>query len=372
VNCSRSSTDVFIIGGGPAGLAAAIAARDKGFSVIVADGSAPPIEKPCGEGMMPETLAALKAMGVELNPAQGHRFPGICFVQEGASVCADFRQGPGLGLRRTFLHERMVARAEKCGVRFLWKAPVVGIDSEGVQLTHGKISARWIVGADGLSSRVRRWSGLQATRRRRQRYASRRHYRAQPWSNHMQIHWGAHAQAYVTPMGADEVCIVVVAEELEHASFHGAAQEFPGLWRHLANMEVSGRERGAVTAMRSLQNVQRGNVALIGDASGSVDAITGDGLRLAFRQASALAEAMVEGDLRSYARAHRALARSPMRLGDLMLWLSRHPLIRGRVICGLQARPDLFARLLAIHVASADSVEILLAGAALGWRLLDI
>jgi menaquinone-9 beta-reductase len=372
VSYSRSSTDVFIIGGGPAGLAAAIAARKKGFDVIVADGSAPPIEKPCGEGMMPETLAALKTMGVELNPTQGHKFPGICFVQEGASVCADFPQGPGLGLRRTLLHERMVARAEECGVQFLWKTPVAGIDSEGVHLSHAKIRARWIVGADGLGSRVRRWSGLQSTTRRKQRYATRRRYRVQPWSNHMQIHWGAHAQAYVTPMGADEVCIVVLAEHVKHSSFDAALQEFPELAQSLVGGEVITRERGAVTATRSLYNVHRGNVALIGDASGSVDAITGEGLLLAFRQASALAGAIAANDLRPYQRAHRALARRPTLMGDLMLWLGRHPRVRARLIRALQGKPELFARLLAIHVATPDNAEILSAGATLGWSLLDI
>jgi menaquinone-9 beta-reductase len=43
------ATDVFVIGGGPAGLAAAIAARAKGLRVTVADGGVPPIDKPCGE-----------------------------------------------------------------------------------------------------------------------------------------------------------------------------------------------------------------------------------------------------------------------------------------------------------------------------------
>jgi NADPH-dependent 2,4-dienoyl-CoA reductase/sulfur reductase-like enzyme len=64
------NTDVFVIGGGPAGLAVAIAARQKGLQAIVADGAAPPIEKPCGEGMMPETLAALRDLGVEIPAGQ--------------------------------------------------------------------------------------------------------------------------------------------------------------------------------------------------------------------------------------------------------------------------------------------------------------
>src|SRR5438105_7308201 len=46
------NTDVLVIGGGPAGLTAAIAARLKGFDVAVADAAHPPIDKACGEGLM--------------------------------------------------------------------------------------------------------------------------------------------------------------------------------------------------------------------------------------------------------------------------------------------------------------------------------
>src|SRR5258708_35828555 len=73
-------TDVFVIGGGPAGLAAAIAARSKGFNVTLADGSHPPIDKACGEGLMPDTLAALRELGVEMGLAEGHVVRGVRFL----------------------------------------------------------------------------------------------------------------------------------------------------------------------------------------------------------------------------------------------------------------------------------------------------
>ena len=369
---SRQCTDVFVVGGGPAGLASAIAARQEGFRVIVADGAAPSIDKPCGEGMMPETLAALRALGVEIEPGQGHAFRGICFVQKDAQVFADFPEGHGIGLRRRMLHERLVAKAEECGVQLLWNTPISGIDSEGVQLPDGKVNARWIVGTDGQGSRVRRWSGLEATKRSKQRYANRRHYRVKPWSNYVEIHWGTHAQAYVTPIGTEEVCIVITSELTEHASFEAALNELPQLNERLAGAELSSRERGAVTSMHQLRNVQRRNVALVGDASGGVDAITGDGLRLAFRQASALVDAMAVNDLMRYQKVHRQLARRPTSMGNLMLWLGRNPRIRERVIRAMDSKPDVFARLLATHVGRRGPGELLSVGALLGWRLLAI
>ena len=40
---------------------------------------------------------------------------------------------------------------------------VTGISEDGVHLGSRKVSARWIIGADGGNSRVRRWTGLDAS-----------------------------------------------------------------------------------------------------------------------------------------------------------------------------------------------------------------
>jgi flavin-dependent dehydrogenase len=322
--------------------------------------------------MMPETLAALRSLGVEIEPGQGHTFRGICFVQKDTQVFADFPQGHGIGLRRRLLHQRLVAKAEECGVQLLWNTPISGVDSEGVQLPDGKVNARWVVGTDGQGSRVRRWSGLEATKRSKQRHANRRHYRVKPWSNYVEIHWGTHAQAYVTPIGKEEVCIVITSELAEHACFDRALNELPNLKVRLAGAGLSSRERGAVTSMHLLRNVQRRNVALVGDASGGVDAITGEGLRLAFRQAFALADAMAANNLMQYQQVHRQLARRPRGMGNLMLWLGRNPRIRSRVIRAMESKPEVFERLLATHVGRRSPVELLSVGALLGWRLLAV
>src|SRR5580692_12086586 len=102
-----SGTEVLVIGGGPAGLAAAIAARMKGFEVTVVDGTKPPIDKACGEGLMPSTVSALRALGVEIGPADGQALRGVCFKDEESSVEANFSGSRGFGLRRTTLHQKM-------------------------------------------------------------------------------------------------------------------------------------------------------------------------------------------------------------------------------------------------------------------------
>lgn len=362
--------DVFVIGGGPAGLVAAIAARQRGLSVVLADGAEPPIDKPCGEGLMPETQHALRDLGIELSPRIGYRFRGVQFLQEGARVAGDFPDGEGVGIRRPLLHELLVAKAEEFGVRMLWKTTVSGIAESGVQTARGFVKARWILGADGSGSRVRKWSGLEATRKRKQRYAMRRHYRVKPWSNYLEIYWGDRAQAYVTPIGEEEVCIVVMAENSHDAEFGDAMESLPELRERLLQVELASRERGAMTAMHVLRRVTMGNVALVGDASGGVDAITGGGLNLAFRQSLAVAAAMDNGDLSCYEETHRQLAQRPLQMGNLLLFLGRNKTVRRRSLQAMAAQPELFENLLAMHVGQITPARILSTGLHLGWQFL--
>src|SRR2546430_4209262 len=107
-------TGVLVIGGGPGGLAAAIAARMKGFDVTVTDGAKPPIDKACGEGLMPDTMAALHHLGVAICPDDGRGFRGVRFVDAATSVEADFSRAGGFGVRPTVLHQKMVGRWEDC------------------------------------------------------------------------------------------------------------------------------------------------------------------------------------------------------------------------------------------------------------------
>lgn len=349
---------------------AAIAARKKGFTVALADGAEPPIDKPCGEGLMPETQTALRELDITADGREGYEFRGVQFIQRGERVAADFPEGKGMGLRRPLLHAMLVAKAEESGVRLLWKTPVSAISPDGVQVKSGFVRVRWIVGADGGGSRVRRWSGLEATAQRTQRFATRRHYRVPPWSEYMEIHWGQGAQAYVTPIGKEEVCVVVMAESLENADFAKVLEELPELRERLCGAELASRERGAITVMHRLKKVTRGNVALVGDASGGVDAITGEGLRLGFRQALALAEAMERSDLPGYERAHWELARRPLRMGKLMLLLGRNERLRQRSFAALASYPQLFEGLLAMHVGRATRAQMLATGLQLGWQFL--
>src|ERR1700758_1108703 len=103
-------SDVFIVGGGPAGLAAAIALRTRGFDVTVADPALPPIDKTCGEGLMPDSMVALDRLGVTLPAQHCVPFRGIRFLGGGTAVDASFPNGAGLAIRRTHLHQALIDR----------------------------------------------------------------------------------------------------------------------------------------------------------------------------------------------------------------------------------------------------------------------
>jgi 2-polyprenyl-6-methoxyphenol hydroxylase-like FAD-dependent oxidoreductase len=365
-----NGTEVFVIGGGPAGLAAAIAARRRGFQVVVADGNKPPIDKPCGEGLMPDSIAALNQLGVEIAPHEGYPLQGIKFLEKDKSAKACFPTGQGAGLRRPILHQKMLDRAVALGVQFLWETPVTGIRCGGVNLAAGNfVHANWIVGADGGQSRVRRWAGLESSNKRGSRLAWRAHFAVAPWSEYVEIHWAENAQAYVTPVSANEVCVVVVSRH-ENRDVRVALNEFPELTSRLSRERLSRPARGTITTMHRLKRVSRGNVALIGDASGSVDAITGEGLSLSFHQAVALAEAMEKNDLDLYQKAHRQFARRPTFMARLLLSLDGRARLRQRTLSVFKNNPEVFARLISIHVGETSPAHFAATGALLGWRFL--
>lgn len=339
------STQVLIVGGGPAGLAVAIEARRRGLEVVVLDARRPPIDKACGEGLMPDGVRLLHLWGVSV---PGFPFRGIRYLDGEHVAEADFPGVEGLGIRRTRLHAALVDRAVELGVDIHWGVKVEGFDGTVVQSTKGTWEAAWAVGADGLHSKMRGWAGIAVQERRPPRFGVRRHFRAEPWSDHVEVHWSDGCEAYVTPVAKDEVGIALLWSG-EKSDFNELVQRFPVLERQVDSAEVLSADRGAGPLWQRVQRVTQGRLALIGDAAGYLDAITGEGLALAFQQASALADALEAEDLGSYARSHRRWARLPFNMIRTLLFVERHPRVRRRVIRTLAREPKLFARLLAIH-----------------------
>jgi flavin-dependent dehydrogenase len=361
------SWDAVIVGGGPAGLACAIEVALRGLSTVVLERAPEVPDKACGEGLMPAGVRALERLQVleRIDPASRMPFHGIRYLQEdGASVEALFREGPGLGVRRTALVAALADRARALGVDIRWGSRVLSHersrDSVRVRTTEGELVAKVLVAADGLGSEIRRAAGLE---RRAlgagRRFGMRRHFRVEPWSSFVEVHWGENVEAYVTPVGPDQVGLAFLWDRerwRERASFDRFLAEFPVLAARLDGASAESSTRGAGPLARAARSRVARRLVLVGDAAGYVDAITGEGLSLAFACAGALGEilprALPEGAtaraLAAYERAFLEVYRPYAVFTRGVLLLSSRPWLRRRIVRALATVPGAFEALLGV------------------------
>jgi flavin-dependent dehydrogenase len=340
--------DVIVVGAGPAGIAAAIAASAKGLRSVVVEAQTPPIDKPCGEGLLPHGVAALRDLGIHLNSDIAVPFLGIRFADEDSSACAKFAGGLGFGMRRIRLHQLLLERASQAGVSFLWGTRVTNIEPNHVIAGGNRIRYEWLVGADGQHSRVRKWANLDFRRLTQKRFGFRRHFQIRPWTDVVEVYWGRSCQIVTTPTEREEVSITAFSRD-SYLRIDHALPLFPALARRLREAIRTTKELGNVSSMTRLPAVTRDRMALVGDASGTVDAITGHGLSLSFQQALYLAEAFEQGNLAHYESAHRKIAAMPAMMTRLMLIMERSDWIRRRALRLFQSKPGLFSKLLSIN-----------------------
>ncbi len=358
VSVSSSSADLFVVGGGPAGLATSIFAAQRGMRVTLMERGVLPRDKPCGEGLMPEGVRLLDAMGVSVS--RSHPIHGIRYVDESSGVVEGrFASGIGLGVRRHEMSRAMVRRARTLGVRLQEGVRVQAVRYHRtgvvVELDREKVEAPFLVAADGLHSQLRRDAGLERTRGRVRpaRYGFRRHYQIPPWTSFVEVHWARGAEAYVTPVGSDEVGVALLWHE-PAPSYEAMLRRFPTLDARLRDAPVTTALKGAGPLRRGARRVCRGRLALVGDAAGYLDAITGEGVALGFQSAQAVVRALTSGQgLAGYETAHRRLRRRHVVMTEAALLLARHPWLRRRVIGALSLHPRVFSRVISA-VAHTD------------------
>lgn len=286
------------------------------------------------------------------------------------SARADFAGATGFSVRRVKLHQLLVNHAVEAGVEFRWGTRVTRIDREAVVTANERFSYRWLVGADGQRSHVRKWAGLDPRMARRKRFGFCSHFQLKPWSDTAEVHWGRGCQVFITPMAGNEVGVAVLSCD-PALRLEQALSRFPVLAEKLQGAVQTTRESGDTTGLRILPAITRGRVALVGDASGTVDAVTGHGLSLSFQQAIPLAEAMRLDDLSHYQHAHNKIAAVPIAMSRLMLLMAGSDWIRSRAIRLFQETPGLFSRLLAIHSEAMPLSSVGLAEiAGFGWKFL--
>jgi flavin-dependent dehydrogenase len=369
-----SEWDLVIAGGGPVGLVTAIAARQRGLSAIVLERSVALPEKACGEGLMPGAVAVLASLDVDLSDAVELR--GIRFVEQSAIASARFVDRAGRALSRQRLMLALVERARSVGVeirsghtlrdfRYDGRAVHVDVSASGGGLS--RLRGQLLVGADGLRSGIRRRLGYELPPRRAPRFGLQRHYRCAPWTDWVEVHWADGVEAYVTPLGVSEVGIALLSHGAP-ARFDDLLACFPSLRRSLGNSAAAGRVRGAGPFEQRVQRVLAPGVALVGDAAGYLDAVSGEGLALGFRSATALVERFTAGELWRYPGDHARVSAPYQTITWFMLEIARRPWLRRSVIRYLAESPAVFSDLLGIAADSRAAPESRV-GATLRWAL---
>lgn len=312
--------DLLIVGGGPGGLATALHARAQGLSVIVAEPRTTPIDKACGEGLMPGGLAELTSLGID--PA-GLPFRGIAYVSGHRRAEARFRTSAGRGVRRTTLHAALAARAKEQDTEWL-SARVTRVDQDATGVTAAGVRARWLVAADGLHSSVRRAVGINTVAGNPRRYGVRWHFVVPAWSEFVEVHWSPWGEAYVTPVEPDLVGVAILSRHRPELGW------FPHLAAQLRG-EAHGQPRGCGPLRQVVSRRVAGRVLLVGDAAGYEDALTGEGISLAVKQAGAAVAAIIDEAPSSYEAAWRRITRD-YRLLTRSLVLATAPQIGRRTV----------------------------------------
>lgn len=331
--------DLVVAGAGPAGLFTALYANAAGMTVRVVELRRSPIDKACGEGLMPGAVELLASLGLGPgNGLPGIPFSGIRYVDGDRVAETRFTTGTGWGIRRDLLQQRLFHAAVAAGVDFV-EGSVSEVAQTAAAVRAGGIEARYLAAADGLHSAVRRSLGLQLPDRSAPRWGLRRHLLVAPWTDQVEVHWSRSAEAYLTPLAAGELSVAVLTSR--PGSFDEQLASFPELCDRLKGV-AGDRVRGAGPLRQRVARRVAGRVLLVGDAAGYVDALTGEGIDVAARSARALVRCLVAGRPDDYERAWRTVTRRYRYLTGALVAARRREPVRRRLVGAAARHPRIF------------------------------
>ena len=367
--------DVVVIGGGPAGLAAAIVCATHGLTTTLVERHSSPVDKPCGEGLLPNGVAALARIGIEaeLVAAQAKAIVGIRYrTPQGRTAEASFEGHTGLGIRRTdlsrvlFAHARTLPRLE-----VVTGQAVAAVDASGRPLVRAAGTTyrpKLVVGADGLHSRTRDLVSIAVDRRSRHRWGCRQHFDGEPWTDHVEVHFARGFEVYVTPVARGvNVAVLwdarVVQPPAGKSPVASLVAHVPALARQLVSRAPTDRARAGGPFDVRVRRPWRPGVLLMGDAAGYVDALTGEGIGVALEQAALLSSTVVPALRRTthgavidsealarFAQTARSRSRSNRVLTRVLVRIARHPALVEGIVAALASSPTLFAHLLDVNM----------------------
>jgi len=376
--CAR---DVIVVGGGPAGSAAAAMLKQRGHDVLLFDEARFPRDKICGESVSPEAWRLLAELGADgaVRALSPHPLRGMAVTApDGTCFRGDYRGAscPGFAVRREQLDRILLDRAREAGVEvreglratgLLQRAGVV----EGVTTVNGSgpeaTRARLVIGADGRRSVVARRLGLLREHRRLRKFAVRGYWEGmQGLEERGEMHGGGGGYCGVAPLSPTRANVTFVLDRREMSEAGGALESFyrrtlrrwPRIAERLARASLLSPPKAIGPLALEASRVSAPGTLLVGDAAGFYDPFTGEGITLALRSAELAAE-VADRCLRSasarafrvlpdYDRVRHAATRHKFRFNRLLQVVVGRPWLANAAVRRLARRPDLADRMVSI------------------------
>ncbi len=366
--------DVAIVGGGPAGAATAIRLARGGYRVVVLERHAHPGWRACGVFASPLVRSRLRALGVpnvEMD-ALSRPIAAMELESEGASCRLEYGHGFACGFDRVKLDERLLELAQRAGAE-IRRATVVrdvrlGSGDGASQVVvassltpdgppHATLTARVVVGADGGGSRVARAAGVLSERNWLGRAGITFHLAdtdapAPGLPATARFFFGNGWYVGIAPVPADRVNIGIVvpigrvregASAIADEVVRDVARPTDG-WQSNERtdaLQVAGRLEHHVA------KVAGHGWLLVGDATGFIDPLTGEGIHRALVTAEYAAAAIrkwLAGDragLADYDRRVRSRFRGKNVLSVVLQGFLANPNVRDYALRRLERNPDL-------------------------------
>jgi geranylgeranyl reductase family protein len=331
----RAEWDVAIIGGGPAGLAAASAAAAAGARTVILERAEHPRYKTCGGGLIGASLAAVDGQ-IKL-PARDQTRSATFTLRGGREFTREYGEPLLAMVMREEFDAALLRRAEAQGAVVRQRAPVRALDQEAhrasARLADGSlVTAKVVIGADGSSGVSARHVGVEFA----QVDLGLELEIAVPaavgrqWAGRILLDWGKipASYAWVFPKG-DRLTVGVIAARGNGDATREYLREFVDRLR-LGSCEVI-RDSGHLTRCRADQSsLRKGRVLVAGDAAGLLDPWTREGISFALRSGALAGEFAAkaavaaspqdaESSLDEYVAAVTATLVADMRAGRVLL-----------------------------------------------------
>jgi len=339
-----------IIGGGPAGLATAICLAERGFEVTLFEKGTFPIDKVCGEGIMPTGVEFLEQHEVLnlISPNDKREIYGVRYVANNAKTLEGrFKSGFGLGIKRTVLSEALYKKLTHFkNVKISENSEIINIykndESVGVEIAersnNKKYEFDYLIGCDGIRSKVRKLCKLESNKYvEHQRIGARMHFQTKPWSDLVEVYWKDYIEAYITPVGSDIVQFTFIWDnksvrpQSRYRMDVGLKELFPELFERVEGCKQVSKLKTIGPIAVSSKKLYKNRVILLGDAYTYLDGITGEGISIAFKEAECLADSVFNysGDfIKYYEKEVKKITKNYLKMTNLALHVSYFPILR--------------------------------------------